>query len=77
MRLLAHPARPWHLDGDRAKDNVSKNVRLARLHEVAQGKAAERIYASLVKHRVTWPEWASQMTFAKTSVSYRWMQCAS
>src|ERR1700730_11291383 len=56
MRLLAHPARPWHLDGDRAKDNVSKNVRLARLHEVAQGKAAGRIYASLVKHRVTWPE---------------------
>jgi hypothetical protein len=39
MRLLAHPARPWHLDGDRTKDSVSKNVRLARLHEVAQGKA--------------------------------------
>jgi len=23
------------------------------------------------------PHWAPQMTFAKTSVSYRWMQCAS
>src|ERR1700730_13864104 len=56
MRLLAHPARPWHLDGDRAKDNLSKNWRLARLQEVAQGKAAGRIYSSLVKHRVTWPE---------------------
>jgi hypothetical protein len=40
VRLLAHPARPWHLDGDRSKDNVSKYVRFARLHEVAQGKAS-------------------------------------
>lgn len=27
-----------------------------RLHKVAQGKARGRIHASLVKHRVTWPE---------------------
>jgi hypothetical protein len=40
VRLLTHPARLWHLDGDPAKDDVSKNVRLARLHKVAQGKAS-------------------------------------
>jgi hypothetical protein len=56
MRLLAHPARPWHLDGDRAKDNVSKNVRLAVSMRSHKAKPAGRIYASLVKHRVTWPE---------------------